>query len=298
MDADLPGTDHRAISADAESFAAPGRPLLTLEVLSGKTRFPSRPVHKERFLIGSGPRCDLRLSGDRIPLLHSVVIAGLDEILIERISPAPALILNGELVGGGVLRDGDTIRIGGVELRAAIPARVPKVEADPLLAPVDEFLTEAELTGTDPDLTADELVDLIAEALGESDKLRARLEAGGEALLDEARRRRTPKTRIRMDGAEAPAGGPHWNTARIPLERGVAERSAGQTDLLHKIDALELEVARVTRQLAALETTRDASAAAVRARAGELRRAKASLLEEINELFDRIETPSSRRASA
>jgi hypothetical protein len=302
MDADLPAATHRDIPAVTQPLVTPGTPLLTLEVLSGKTRFPSRPVHKERFLIGSGTRCDLRLAGDRIPQLHSVVIAGLDEILIERIAPAPALIINGQLVSGGVLHHGDTIRIGGVELRAAIPVTAPVVASDPLLAPVDEFLTEAELTGVDPDLAADDLVDLIAEALGESGKLRARLEAGADALLDEARRR-TPSRNLRTDAPAPPPAGPHWNTARIPLERAAAERAAldqatAQSELLHKIDSLELEVARVTRQLATLETTRDASTSAVRTRAGELRRAKASMLEEINALFDRIETPTSRRASA
>ncbi len=301
MDANLPSGESGPRPTGIDSLAEPGVPLLTLEVLSGKTRYPARPVHKERFLIGSGPRCDLRLGGDRIPLLHSVVIVGLDEILVERIAPAPALTLNGQPVAGGVLKHGDTIRIGGFELRAAIPERTPAVAADPLLAPVDEFVTEAERSGVEPNLSADDLVNLIAEALGESDKLRARLEAGADALLDDVRRR-TRQTNTRVDGPAGPIGAPHWNTARIPLERGLAavagDRSSGQAELLQKIDSLELEVARVTRQLATLETSRDTSVSAVRIRAGELRRAKASLLEEINELFDRLETPNARRASA
>jgi hypothetical protein len=300
MDANLPSGESGPGPTGIDSLAEPGVPLLTLEVLSGKTRYPARPIHKERFLIGSGARCDLRLGGDRIPQLHSVVIVGIDEVLIERIAPAPPLTLNGQPVAGGVLKHGDTIRIGGFELRAAIPVRTPTVAADPLLGPVDEFVTEAERTGVEPNLSADELVDLIAEALGESDKLRARLEAGADALLDDARRR-SRRTTTRVDGPAAPLGAPHWNTARIPLERGLAavgERASGQAELLHKIDSIELEVARVTRQLATLESSRDTSVSAVRTRAGELRRAKASLLEELNELFDRLETPTTRRASA
>ena len=69
---------------DSES----GRPTtidthLVLEICRGRTDHPLRPVQSPRFLIGSSPRCDLRLGGAEIPPLHTLIFVDGADIWVE-----------------------------------------------------------------------------------------------------------------------------------------------------------------------------------------------------------------------
>lgn len=75
---------------DSES----GRPAnhdthLTLEICRGRTEHPLRPVLSPRFLIGSSPRCDLRLGGAEVPPLVAMIFQDGSNTWLEAIAPAP-----------------------------------------------------------------------------------------------------------------------------------------------------------------------------------------------------------------
>ena len=95
---------------------------LVLEITRGRTRFPRRPVTHSRFLIGAGATCDLRLGGERMPALHSIITVAGREITLEAIAAEPGLTVNGRLVRNALLHDGDLIGIGEVELLARLEA--------------------------------------------------------------------------------------------------------------------------------------------------------------------------------
>src|SRR5438445_6580351 len=110
-------TQSRSASADTgvsdrSSLSLPVH--LVLEVTRGRTRFPRRPVTSPRFLIGAGSTCDLRLGGERMPALHSMITLSGREITLEAIAAEPALTVNGRLVQTTNLHDSDAIDVGEV----------------------------------------------------------------------------------------------------------------------------------------------------------------------------------------
>ncbi|MSR58578.1 MAG: hypothetical protein EXS05_13145 [Planctomycetaceae bacterium] len=124
---DFPGA--AAASEAPETFpqdAATAANCLVLEVTRGQTRFRRRPVTSRRFLIGASVTCDLRLGGEGMPALHSLVVIDGFKICLEAIAPLPALRVNGQTVRETQLHDGDVIGIGEVELLARVsPAKRP-----------------------------------------------------------------------------------------------------------------------------------------------------------------------------
>lgn len=268
-------------------------PLLTLKVLLGATRFPVRPVFKDRFTIGSGDHCDLRLGG-YLPRLHSVLVMTPSEVLLEQIAATPALVVNGVTQSSAVLRNGDRIRIGGVELEASIPAVSTLSLPSPVTARVDEIVTPTEQAEVDvASLSAEQLLDLLELEQAEIEQDQRGRTQGAQALLEAARGRIQPAQNDTLHGAERRTPGPHWNMARIPLERlmeASARRASGEAALQQKVDTLQLEVARLGHQIHSIvemqaqSTTRDS--AIVADTIAQLRRERTRLVSELNALFE------------
>jgi hypothetical protein len=274
--------------------------FLTLRITLGATRFPVRPVLKDRFTIGSGAACDLRL-GAEFPKLFAVIVVAGPEVLLEQLAASPALCINGQPTQSAVLATGDRIRIGGIELVATIPATNRLSFPKPLLGRVDESVSADDLAAFDPsevsELSAAELVDLIEQEEQIAQRDQAGRDRGAESLLFEVRRRQQI---ARTNTVHAPGKGPigpHWNLARIPLQRVLdtaARHASGEADLIQRIDALQLEVARLSRQIErsaqtgpALDATRPSAPETL-----QLVKERGQLVGELNALFDQVDGES------
>jgi hypothetical protein len=185
---------------------------LVLEVTKGQTRFRRRPVTTPRFLIGAGSTCDLRLGGEGMSALHSIITSAACEIAIEAIAGEPALTVNGRLVQNAVLHDGDVIAVGEVELLARFEAGHAPAEATGISAavasPEDDERPLAELS-------AAELVDRIAEDERLIEDFEERQRVGANALVEAimGRARRSAGHRPEA-GVRAPIPAPHFLSKR------------------------------------------------------------------------------------
>ncbi|MFP6766305.1 MAG: FHA domain-containing protein, partial [Planctomycetaceae bacterium] len=155
---------------------------LFLQITRGRTNHPMRPIHGDRFLIGSGEWCDLRLGGS-MPVLHSVVRVEGPSVWLEAVVDAPPLHVNGRTVGSCELQDGDQIVIGLFSLQFC-DAR--NVQHESLMQPIDieEVLALDQPDVELSDLTATELVDLMERDEELAREFQKRQEQGAAALLD------------------------------------------------------------------------------------------------------------------
>ena len=153
-------------------------PKLYLEIVTGATKFPNRPVYEGVFLIGSGSNCDLRLGGTATPTVHSVIRAEDGEVHIESLSRKPLLRVNGNPCERTELSDGDRIQIGSIQmiakfqLAAAAPAMV--VTPEPAESDISNMSTP-------------ELIELLEQDLALVEEHEASQAAGAELLLNAAR---------------------------------------------------------------------------------------------------------------
>jgi len=234
---------------------------LRLEVTQGRTRFPERPVPGPRFLIGADERCDLRLGGEGIPSLHSIITINGPEICLEALSENPPLFVNDRQVTSAVLWDGDLIRIGAIELRARVtellpggaPAQVP-VTAEP------QGLEDADLDLAD--LSAAELIELIEREEAEVAQFERRQRLGARALLEtlEERAAQRSPARHQRHAPEERIRRPHFlgtAPARVEAPRA-AEKSAApptpaadltQAELLRSIEELGQALHQISQEL-------------------------------------------------
>ena len=164
-------------------------PILFFEIQSGVTHYPRRPVTRGRFLLGSGDACHMRLGGDDIPPIHSMIVAeNGNNVEIELLSTGPALTVNGEVVDSASLNDGDEIAIG----RIVFTARFADVAGEAAAAEVDLLadveLTEAELAELKvlESMSVVELVDQIESDMDLVDQHDVGIQTGMESLLFEA----------------------------------------------------------------------------------------------------------------
>src|SRR5262249_5088028 len=111
-----------AVAVDPPRSVPSAASRLFLEITRGRTRFPRRPVPGPRFLIGAGVTCDLRLGGEAMPPLHSIITIDQEGVHVEGIAPAPTLTVNGRGVHEAQIENGDVIGIGDVELLARVSA--------------------------------------------------------------------------------------------------------------------------------------------------------------------------------
>src|SRR5262249_25095286 len=72
------------------------------------------------FLVGSVPGCDLRLPGADLPPVLCLITRHAGGVLLRRLAPVQALLVNGRAVSPAALRDGDRVALGAVELYVRI----------------------------------------------------------------------------------------------------------------------------------------------------------------------------------
>ncbi|RMG33267.1 MAG: hypothetical protein D6725_16075 [Planctomycetota bacterium] len=162
-----------------------------LEVVRGITRFPRRELRSERFLIGSGASCHLRLGGN-VPPICCVIHREGTSLWIDALLPDPELFVNDRRVEGAYLNDGDRVRIGDFEFVVRIPAGPSHAATVPDNAPVDTHVRPEEHEGFAPDhlgsLTVDELIDRLEADLQLLRQERQRRQDGAATLLEAIRR--------------------------------------------------------------------------------------------------------------
>lgn len=201
---------------DSES----GRPAsvecpLILEISRGRTEHPLRPVESPRYLIGSSPRCDLRLGGPEIPPLHSLIFDDGSDIWLEAMAPAPSLQVNGRAVTSVRIADGDRITIGPIELVAHVAARsgAAAPPAEPLEIDLDRDAAEQAVS----ELSAKELVERIEAATEMVNEFEERQRLGIEALQSAIERRQPQAAAETTGGALLPITGAAGPAAARPL---------------------------------------------------------------------------------
>lgn len=169
-------------AAVGQSVAPAGvhRTELALEICRGRTQFPVRPIAAERFLIGSGKRCDLRLGG-AVPPLHSIIYRDGNDVWLDVIASKPAVKVNGRTAQCVRLRDGDLIEIASFQfhLRSTIHTTRQAVAAK--AAHISELPEEIETSLAE--MSAAELVERLAQELEDVDEFDDQRETGAEALL-------------------------------------------------------------------------------------------------------------------
>ena len=183
---------HIPPNLDTKSRENASESPLVFEITRGHTQSPLRPVSRDRFLIGAGERCDLRLGGESMPAVHSVVHIDGQEVWLETVADLPNVRVNGRLTRSAALESGDELEIGSFSLTlhrttSADPVQAPRIYG----APVSEILAEEE--STNPldveELTARQLVDLIDQEEALIEEFEARRRMGAQAMMDVVKQR-------------------------------------------------------------------------------------------------------------
>lgn len=273
-------------SASAEISAADQSSLspavhLVLEVTRGRTRFRRRPVNNPRFLIGAGSTCDLRLGGEGIPALHSIITVNGREIQVEAIAAEPALLVNGRRLPHSLLHDGDLIVIGDIELVARLEAGHTPAGAQTAQPTGD---SERPLS----ELSASELVDLIEREEEQIADFEARQQAGRSALAQAvmARARRQSGQQADNAGVRAPVPAPHFLSKR-PQILAAQTRHA---QINERDVAFERDLEELAAQLANLSSEIQGSSARATERESQFTSAADLLLETQHKLASQLET--------
>jgi hypothetical protein len=191
---------------------------LLLEICRGRTEHPLRPVFSERYLIGSSARCDMRLGGQEMPPLHSLLFVDGEDIWLEAMAATPELRVNGRTQTSVRLVDGDRIEIGTIELVAHIPAQAEK-SVQPQESQAE--LHEERLEPVASELSAKELVERIEAATELVNEFEERQRLGIEALQAAIQQREQQQA-----SADAPAH------AVLPIANAVPERPGVDLDSL------------------------------------------------------------------
>ncbi len=218
-----------------------------LEVTKGRTRFRRRPVTTARFLIGAGSTCDLRLGGERMPALHSIITIAGGEVALEAIAAEPHLMLNGRLVQTAKLCDGDVISVGDVQLLAHLeaghtPARVQarSVSAD----------MQVEATSAVSELSATELIDLIEAEERQVEEFEQKQRVGANALVQAIMGRVRPvEGAPPAQGGRAPNPAPHFLSKRPQI---LAAQTRPSPHLSDREETLQQDLEELGKQLASL----------------------------------------------
>jgi hypothetical protein len=150
-----------------------------LEICRGRTDYPMRPVRTPRFLIGSSPRCDLRLGDESLPALLAFLVVDGRNVWLETMPQAPAVHINGQPQTSIPLVDKDHIRIGAFEFVVHLAAQtnaapIPVETSDP---------NETRHESAANDLTIAELVERIEAATNLVEDFEGRRRLGMAALV-------------------------------------------------------------------------------------------------------------------
>jgi|GEM_PF-636587 len=229
---------------------------LVLEITRGRTRFPRRPVTHSRFLIGAGATCDLRLGGEQMPALHSIITVSGREFAIEAIGAEPGLTVNGRLIQTSLLHDGDIIGIGEVELLARLEAgHAPAAIEQTAGTPQNSIDVNRPLADT----TAAELIDLIEHEERQIEEFENRQRDGAQALVDaimaRVERRTTGDVPAEL-GPRSPIPAPHFLSKRpqaLPQALSVNLRqplkAGAESPLQDDIDELGKQLSSISKAI-------------------------------------------------
>jgi uncharacterized phage infection (PIP) family protein YhgE len=114
-------------------------PPVRVEVRHGAAPPVGLDVTGDEFIVGSVPGCDLRIPGANLPPQVCAIRRGPDGVRLQKIAQALPILLNGSPIapaGQAILRHGDVISIGAVDLYLSIAFSV--AEPAPLSFPAPE----------------------------------------------------------------------------------------------------------------------------------------------------------------
>lgn len=160
-----------------------------LEILSGRTRYPNRPMPRGRLSIGSGRKCWLQLGGPDIPEIHSWMEVGNKEIALYVFEESPAIQVNGRKVQFALLKGGEALQIGPFEflVHAEVEDEPQQPWHRPHLTPEQIATLKAGLEKPVEKLSAEELVDLLEAEMMMIEQQEARERAGMLKLMQAVR---------------------------------------------------------------------------------------------------------------
>lgn len=95
-------------------------PQVEREIRRGRAQHRLRPVDGPVFRVGTSPDCDKVLGGLQFPATHLYLLVTRDGVLLRHLGAPPEVTVNGGHVESTVLRHGDRIRTGPLELAIAI----------------------------------------------------------------------------------------------------------------------------------------------------------------------------------
>lgn len=173
-------TEHSTLKESASGTSESAEYPFLLEITRGRTQNPLRPITHERFLIGAGERCDLRLGGTDMPPLHSILYVDGIDVWVDAIADRPELKVNGQATRSAHLSDGDELKLGTFQLAL----RDTGAETPPPILQAfsaDDFDDEPEI---DPStLSPAELIELIEQEEELIEEFEARKRMGIETLM-------------------------------------------------------------------------------------------------------------------
>jgi chromosome segregation ATPase len=99
-------------------------PAVSLELRTGSALPTTHEVHDVGFLVGTVPGCDLRLPGANLPSVLCLLSRHAAGATLRKLATVLPITINGRAVATSALADGDSIKIGGAELRVRVSASV------------------------------------------------------------------------------------------------------------------------------------------------------------------------------
>ena len=107
----------------------PAAPPVRVEVRHGAAPPVGLDVTRDEFIVGSVPGCDLRIPGANLPPQVCAIRRGPDGVRLKKLAQALPILLNGSPLspaGQAILRHGDVISVGAVDLHVSIAFSVPE----------------------------------------------------------------------------------------------------------------------------------------------------------------------------
>ncbi|MDG2390797.1 MAG: hypothetical protein P8M30_15920 [Planctomycetaceae bacterium] len=163
-----------------------------LEIMSGKTKFPNRPMPRGRLSIGASAKCWLQLGGPGIPEIHSWMEVGRKEVALYVFEEEPSIQVNGSKVQFALLKGGESLQIGTFEfqIHVNVTDEPDKPWLKPNLTPqqLENLKNELEKPlESSEKLTAEELVDLLEQEMHTIEQHDSRERAGLLRLMESVR---------------------------------------------------------------------------------------------------------------
>jgi hypothetical protein len=274
---------------------------LVLEITRGRTRFRRRRVTHSRFLIGAGATCDLRLGGDRMPALHSIITVADHEIALEAIGAEPGLTVNGRLVRNALLHDGDTIGIGEVEFLARLEAGHAPAAAEQTNGATNGSIdTDRPVT----EIPAAELVDLIEQEERRVEDFENRQRDGARALVDAIMLRAGLRTAINAgigdpidsqpeSARSATIPAPHFLSKRAQVPAGQPRPSAatdGTAPTQRDIEKLGEQLTTISQEILGNSQRASAREAVYTQAADQLLDAQHKIVSQLEAVVDQVQS--------